>query len=210
MPTSNLDYKTCSPYFCVFKYTVRTIKQKLTMESDGKIYVTLFNSALQEILRHLTVKDTNINGRVSVTVSSYNSDDGSHKMTLIWVALGESFHLCRLKHHKNSKPQTEKKTLSPTEEGRIRWELIVFALTHWELKKARCQKTFSLLVRPFLEGSFFSIPSFRRMGQTKKTKCLAAKNAFFFNSFFKLIVFQIHHVLTDKRWQLPLWFLLFS
>ena len=29
------------------------------MESDGKIYVTLFNSTLQEILRHLTVKDTN-------------------------------------------------------------------------------------------------------------------------------------------------------
>ena len=28
------------------------------MESDGKIYVTLFNSTLQEILRHLTVKDT--------------------------------------------------------------------------------------------------------------------------------------------------------
>ena len=127
----------------------------------------------------------------------------------IWVALGESFHLCRLKHHKNSKPQTEKKTLSPTEEGRIRWELIVFALTPWELKKARCQKTFSLLVRPFVEGSFFSIPSFRRMGQTKKTKCLAAKNAFFLILFSnQSIVFQIHHVLTDKRWQLPLWFLL--
>ena len=131
-----------------------------------------------------------------MTVSSYNSDDGSRKMTLIWVALGESFHLCRLKHHKNSKPQTEKKTLSPTEEGRIRWELIVFALTHWELKKARCQKTFSLLVRPFLEGSFFSIPTFRRMGQTKKTKCLAAKNAFFWIPFsnwscFKFITFSL-------------------
>ena len=125
----------------------------------------------------------------------YNSDDGSHKMTLMWVALGESFHLCRLKHHENSKPQPEKKTLSPAEEGRIRWELIVFALTHWELKKARYQKTFSLLVRPFVEGSFSSIPSFRRMGQTKKTKCFATKNAVFWILFsncscFKLITFH--------------------
>ena len=37
----------------------------------------------------------------------------------LWVALGKSFHLCRLKNHKNSKPQPEKKTFSPTEEGRI-------------------------------------------------------------------------------------------
>ena len=36
-----------------------------------------------------------------------------------WVALGKSFYLCRLKNHKNSKPQPEKKTFSPTEEGRI-------------------------------------------------------------------------------------------
>ena len=35
---------------------------------------------------------------------------------MAWVALGKSFHLCRLKNHKNSKPQPEKKTFSPTEE----------------------------------------------------------------------------------------------
>ena len=29
-----------------------------------------------------------------------------------------------------------------------------------------------------VKGLFSSIPSFRRMGQIKKTKCLAAKNAF--------------------------------
>ena len=37
----------------------------------------------------------------------------------VWVALAKSFHLCRLKNHKNSKPQPEKKTFSQTEEGRI-------------------------------------------------------------------------------------------
>ena len=36
-----------------------------------------------------------------------------------WVALGKSFHLCRLKNHKNSKLQPKKKTFSLIEEGRI-------------------------------------------------------------------------------------------
>ena len=35
-----------------------------------------------------------------------------------WVALGKSFHLCRLKNHENSKPQPEEKTFSQIEEGR--------------------------------------------------------------------------------------------
>ena len=48
-------------------------------------------------------------------VNEQSTDIGSKA----WVALGKSFHLCRLKNHKNSKPQPEKKTFSPTEEGRI-------------------------------------------------------------------------------------------
>ena len=38
---------------------------------------------------------------------------------MAWVALGKSFHLCRLKNHEYSKPKPEKKTFSLTEEGGI-------------------------------------------------------------------------------------------
>ena len=44
---------------------------------------------------------------------------GLRYISMARVALGKSFHLCQLKNHKNSKPQPEKKTFSPTEEGRI-------------------------------------------------------------------------------------------
>ena len=53
---------------------------------------------------------------------SLTDEDNAERFVVIakaWVALGKSFHLCRLKNHKNSKPQPEKKTFSPTEEGRI-------------------------------------------------------------------------------------------
>ena len=136
----------------------------------------------------------------------------------VWVALGESFHLCRLKNHENSKPQPGRKTSRRV--ALIYWgfdrcslksaNVIHRALTDWELKKARYQKTFSVLVRPFVEGSFFFHSQFQKDGTDKEDKVLGCKECIFLTSFFKLIVFQIHHVLTDKRWQLPLWFLLFS
>ena len=43
---------------------------------------------------------------------------GSYGTSQAWVALGNSFHLRRLKKHENSKPQPEKKTFSQIEDGR--------------------------------------------------------------------------------------------
>ena len=51
------------------------------------------------------------------------------------VALGESFHLCRLKNNENSKPQREKKIVSLTVEGRICASLKFSLLWHTENRK---------------------------------------------------------------------------
>ena len=94
----------------------------------------------------------------------------------VWVALGESFHLCRLKNHENSKPQPGRKTSRRV--ALIYWgfdrcslksaNAIHRALTDWELKKARYQKTFSLLRPTNCRRIVFLHPSFRRMAQIKK------------------------------------------
>jgi len=62
---------------------------------------------------------------VQVDSESDNSSDDQEPSTLpfdgsnkAWVALEESFRLCRLKNHENSKPQPEKKTFKQIEEGR--------------------------------------------------------------------------------------------
>ena len=39
-----------------------------------------------------------------------NSGRMKAEFTMVWFALGKSFHLCRLKNHKNLKPQSERKT----------------------------------------------------------------------------------------------------
>ena len=49
------------------------------------------------------------------------------------------------------------------------------------LRTEECQipeNIFLFFVRTFDEKSFSSIPSFRRIGQIKKTKCMDAKSAF--------------------------------
>ena len=91
-----------------------------------------------------------------------------------WVALGKSFHLCRLKKPTKIRNRNRKRTFSPTEEGRISGSNCCCFDTERQIP----ENIFLFFVRTFVEGSFSSIPSVRRMGQIKKTKCLDGNSAF--------------------------------